>query len=254
MPLPSSATESEQSIFEKQALVKAPQVSADDTKEVSEEDSKSVHSESDNEGVSSVIESVDVVDKVINKSDEIDVDHKKLLETDIDRIDDEITEILREKSVERDEKLNSMSDDATSINKISDETVKNIIEEKEQVIERDEAPVKAVSEDPDTTKAETEQPKETIIDEDLLPKEAIKDFLAAQTLDSTKPPVPIQTYLWEDVKRSKEQVSGDNVCSPVAPFLKTHTFFYSSLVHATAIYNCFSFHFSLFLFLFPLNY
>jgi hypothetical protein len=28
-----------------------------------------------------------------------------------------------------------------------------------------------------------------------------------------KPPVPIQTYLWEDVKRSKEQVSDDNVCT-----------------------------------------
>jgi hypothetical protein len=28
-----------------------------------------------------------------------------------------------------------------------------------------------------------------------------------------KPPVPIQTYLWEDVKKSKEQVSGDNVCT-----------------------------------------
>ena len=57
--------------------------------------------------------------------------------------------------------------------------------------------------------------RETIIDEELLPKEIL---LALQTNiddhnDPSKPPVPIQTYMWEDVKRSKEQVS-DNVCIP----------------------------------------
>lgn len=57
--------------------------------------------------------------------------------------------------------------------------------------------------------------RETIIDEELLPKEIL---LALQANiddhnDPSKPPVPIQTYMWEDVKRSKEQVS-DNVCIP----------------------------------------
>lgn len=60
--------------------------------------------------------------------------------------------------------------------------------------------------------------RETIIDEELLPKEIL---LALQTNiddhndhnDPSKPPVPIQTYMWEDVKRSKEQVS-DNICIP----------------------------------------
>lgn len=42
-----------------------------------------------------------------------------------------------------------------------------------------------------------------IIDDQTLPTENIDE----------KPPVPIPTYLWEDVKRSKEQVSGDNVCT-----------------------------------------
>jgi hypothetical protein len=51
---------------------------------------------------------------------------------------------------------------------------------------------------------------ETNIDDDnSLPKDAL--LLKENSED--KPPVPIPTYLWEDVKKSKEQVSGDNVCT-----------------------------------------
>lgn len=50
----------------------------------------------------------------------------------------------------------------------------------------------------------------TIIDENLLPRKA-----SSRENSVDKPPVPIQTYLWEDLKRAKEQVSGDNVCTSI---------------------------------------
>lgn len=55
------------------------------------------------------------------------------------------------------------------------------------------------------------KPSETIVDEE--PKDTL--LSAKEITDEQKPPVPIQTYLWEDVKRSKEQVSGDNVCTSI---------------------------------------
>lgn len=61
--------------------------------------------------------------------------------------------------------------------------------------------------------------RETIIDEKLVTKETPLSVETEHTED--KPKVPIQTYLWEDVKRAKEQVSGDNVCTPSVPFLQT---------------------------------
>lgn len=263
VPLPSGSESEQQTIFEKQTLAKTPQVSDDnDNKQSADYDTESIQSESDNEGVSSVIESAGVVvDKVINKAaDEVDRitsdDNKKLLETDIDKIDEEIIEILREKSVERDEKLKSLLDDATSKNnddsekthedtiegevvvKSEQETVKEdtkIIEEgllvqkvteilqeqaknsqdekQEQKVVSEETKIsqdkKITEESPNVSDVKEENPKETLIDEDLLPKGAIESFIA-QSEQSNKPPVPIQTYLWEDVKRAKEQVSGNN--------------------------------------------
>jgi hypothetical protein len=58
-----------------------------------------------------------------------------------------------------------------------------------------------------------QQQKETLIDEDLLPKGALEAYNAEQ---KNRPPIPLQTYLWEEVKRAKEQVS-DNVCNPTYP-------------------------------------
>ncbi|KAL7047962.1 hypothetical protein ACKWTF_003156 [Chironomus riparius] len=231
VPLPSASETEQQTALEKQTIEKIVLVSGEDT--------QSVHSESDNEGVSTIVESVDVVDKVINKvTDDIvkilssnDADSKKLLETDIDQIGEEVIEILREKSVERDENLKISLDDATSkntevntdtIEAEKSETVKEIIEEKSEKIddekiienlheekveqttaveeEKEESLEKIVSEKIEAPKVESED-KQTLIDEDLLPKEAIASFNAEQN----KPPVPIQTYLWEDIKRSKEQ-------------------------------------------------
>ncbi|CAH1713006.1 unnamed protein product [Chironomus riparius] len=228
VPLPSASETEQQTALEKQTIEKIVLVSGEDT--------QSVHSESDNEGVSTIVESVDVVDKVINKvTDDIvkilssnDADSKKLLETDIDQIGEEVIEILREKSVERDENLKISLDDATSknievntdtIEAEKSETVKEIIEEKSEKID-DEKIIEnlheekveqttAVEEEKEESSEKIEAPKvesedkqkETLIDEDLLPKEAIASFNAEQN----KPPVPIQTYLWEDIKRSKEQ-------------------------------------------------
>jgi len=221
-------------------------------------DTQSVHSESDNEGVSTIIESVDVVDKVINNVvDDVekivssnDADSRKLLETDIDKIGEEVIQILREKSVERDENSKISLDDATSKNTEGNtdtieaeksETVK-IIEEKsekiddEKIIEilhKEKAEQSTAEKKQDDEKESSEnnntnvsapevksedKPKETLIDEDLLPKEAISSF-NAQLSEQNKPPVPIQTYLWEDIKRSKEQVSDNHVCNPLVTFL-----------------------------------
>jgi hypothetical protein len=240
VPLPSGSESEQQTIFEKKIQAKSPQISDDnhDTKNV--DDTESAQSESDNEGVSSVIESVGVViDKVINETtDEVDRitssneqdDNKKLLETDIDKIDDEIIEILREKSGERDEKLKSELDDATSKNNENTQvdTIEGEIVESEQEIvkisEEEKVSEDRKVEEEKVSKVEEEKPKETIIDEELLPEGAIESYNAEQ---SNKPPVPIQTYLWEDVKRSKEQVSGNNVCSPVY----RSQFYTKTLVH-----------------------
>lgn len=62
-----------------------------------------------------------------------------------------------------------------------------------------------------------EKSKETIIDEDLLPRETILKIIAESSAEHSKPAIPLQTYLWEDVKRAKEQVSNDQVC--VIPLL-----------------------------------
>ncbi|XP_070490067.1 titin isoform X2 [Chironomus tepperi] len=243
VPLPSASESEQQTVLEKETVEKILQVSGEE-----KFDTQSVHSESDNEGVSTIIESVDVVDKVINKvGDDVvkiissnDADCKKLLETDIDKIGEEVIEILREKSVERDENLKISLDDATSKNiegnvdtieaeksetekiieekseKIDDEKIiENLHEEKVEqstAVEEKESSEKTVdekivSEEVEAPKVESEdKQKETLIDEDLLPKEAVASFNAEQN----KPPVPIQTYLWEDIKRAKEQVSDDH--------------------------------------------
>lgn len=57
------------------------------------------------------------------------------------------------------------------------------------------------------------KPSESIIDVKLEPNETPLSAVAEHSDD--KPPVPIQTYLWEDVRRAKEQVSGDNVCTSI---------------------------------------
>lgn len=69
----------------------------------------------------------------------------------------------------------------------------------------------------------------SIIDESLLPT----DEASSHENSDEKPPVPIQTYLWEDLKRAKEQVSGDNVCTSICSVTfsvtQTHSTVFSSI-------------------------
>lgn len=73
-----------------------------------------------------------------------------------------------------------------------------------------ETPTKS-SEPPPTVCAP--KPTEKLVGENLLPKTT--PLPLTELIDEEKPPVPIQTYLWEDLKRAKEQVSGDHVCTSI---------------------------------------
>ena len=85
---------------------------------------------------------------------------------------------------------------------------------------------KPIEEEIKKTSINDVKPSETIIDEKFVPIETPLSAVTDNTDD--KPPVPIQTYLWEDVRRAKEQVSGDNVCTPSVPYLQSHEVFCST--------------------------
>lgn len=112
---------------------------------------------------------------------------------------------------------------ATGENEVKSEKLQDPVEAEilnfEEQIAEPQKPVEEISEPQNpvenTEKSQdensqiNEQSKETIIDEDLLPREAILKIVAEA---ADKPSIPLQTYLWEDVKRAKEQVSKDQVC------------------------------------------
>lgn len=207
------------------------------------EDTHSVHSESDNEGVT---------EEDLNNLDD---EFEKIVPSKIDEIDSielteedrEIVEILGEsENLQNPEKLDAVDDATNNIN-IADAGATVESEEIEKKIESDtletekidiKEEVKSANEnsansDSDAVvssadktdnavtsseikseeievEVEETKSKETIIDEDLLPREAILKFIAESTAE--KPVIPLQTYLWEDVKRAKERVSNDQVC------------------------------------------
>lgn len=232
MPLPSATQSEQQTILEIQTAVAAGKIQqvSEKANEISVEvvtiDTQSEDSESDNESVD-VIDSVIVSDKKVINLDEKIVTSKGdevsgLLETNFDSglletdIDAEVVEILSHEKVE--------SDAIESNNKIEETKIENVTSEKkiENIVES----IKATEEIAQTTSVDEDnnKPKETIIEENLLPKqdEKINSQEESTEGDDSKPPVPIQTYMWEDIKRSKEQVSGNNVCNPfVQLFLRT---------------------------------
>lgn len=120
----------------------------------------------------------------------------------IDREEEKVAEISAEKSTEelRDEKYSGLSEE--------------IIENPEKLLDVDITDNATTSTDISRV---NEKSKETIIDEDLLPRETILKIVAESSAEHSKPAIPLQTYLWEDVKRAKEQVSNDQVC--VIPLL-----------------------------------
>lgn len=177
---------------------------------------------------------------------------KRLSEESIDEVDHEIAEILQEaaplgkevqseveksqfeiKAITPEEEVSTELENSRFDVQVVDEKaeaaelVKEEIEESETELNtvtptnelKEPETDKLTSSANENTKLEATEPSindsnanKTIIDGEPMPKEA--DESVNENTDD-KPPVPIQTYLWEDVKRSKEQVSGDNVCTSI---------------------------------------
>lgn len=205
MPSASQAEAKTIYVLEQQNLIKKPEEvvgkrSSVEKDEKKGEEDEEVESESDNEEI------VTLEPETVKKSDDVNLDDefekivpfkfKRLSEESIDEDDNEIAEILSDaepleqvlnlqtEPVKDSEEIVSEKDHADPEQKLSD-----IVESKTIKEEINEASINEP------------QPSETIIDEALVAS------------DDQKPPVPIPTYLWEDVKKSKEQVSGDNVCT-----------------------------------------
>jgi tRNA uridine 5-carbamoylmethylation protein Kti12 len=197
-------------------------------------DTQSVHSESDNEAVnlndefekivpSKVIESIDeIINEAVEKvTEEIENTSTAVIVDDATNInivgegaaDEKIIDSDTVEKSEVEEKIETSNIETVAIVSPHDEEkIDEILENKVEQIENlkaneilDEAT--AVCENISSTQIDIGA-NETLIDSELLTKEIIEKYIA----DSQKPPVPIQTYLWEDLKRSKEQVSGDHVC------------------------------------------
>lgn len=251
VPLP-SASETEQTILEKQNLVKAiHQVVSDDNKTVI--DSHSVHSESDNEIVQDENLNLDdefekIVPSKIDDLEEIAVTDEDLeiveilsggeksniddatrtnlnieaAATEVEEIDEKIhSDTLENVKIDREEEKVAEISAEKSTEELRDEKNSGLSEENIENPENPEKSLEVDTTDNATTSTDisrvNEKSKETIIDEDLLPRETILKIVAESSAEHSKPAIPLQTYLWEDVKRAKEQVSNDQVC--VIPLL-----------------------------------
>lgn len=228
MSLPSGAQTEPQTILEKQNASLIAQIRGSDSVveaakstnlnklagEVSSEEESEV-SESDNEELNDVIE-VKLPKKVDAKSVQSSIEFHRLSEDESDNeADKEIENILAKEivpEVAKTEEVESAPAKSPAKEPIDDFELKF---EEQKLPETSSTVVLPASPSSPT--------RETIIDEDLLPKGPIDAPLSKNTDIDTgeshlakqedKPPIPLQTYLWEDVKRSKEQVS-DDVCYP----------------------------------------
>jgi hypothetical protein len=219
--LPSASQAEAQTILEKQNLIKAVKVVDDKIVVVDkplEVEEVEIESESDNE---------EVDDKNVNLDNEFDkvvpikfkrLSEESLEDDDEDEVDHEIAEILNEaKPLGADIKSEveaSGADITTEVESLVTEIKSDVVTLARELkadaagtLETHFKSINPVTEQIDTESADKSEPKDikaAPIDEaQSLPNESEED----------KPPVPIQTYLWEDLKRSKEQVSGDNVCT-----------------------------------------
>lgn len=216
--LPSGVQTEPQTILEKQnasliAQIRATDlvvdaiISSDPSKvagEPSSEEESDV-SESDNEELNDVIE-VKLPKKDDVKLEKSSIEFHRLSEDESDNeADKEIENILAKEIVQEKESTPEKS------------PAKELIDDFELKFEEQKLPETVPPISPSLPT------RETIIDEDLLPKGPVEAPLSKNTDIDTgeshlekqedKPPIPLQTYLWEDVKRSKEQVSED-VCYP----------------------------------------
>lgn len=211
-------------------------------------------SESDNEDIVDVVEKVANVNLDGDFEKIVPFKFRRLSEGSSDEVDHEIAEILHEaqplgKEVQAEaekhqfelrtiptevEASTDIENSRFEVQVVSDEVQATDVELKaseEIEAEPDALEIEAATQTNETKDLTTEKPislatektkfeatepsisaNKTVIDGELLPKAS--DECVKESADD-KPPVPIQTYLWEDVKRSKEQVSGDNVCTSI---------------------------------------
>lgn len=210
-------------MLEKQNLIALSKTAAegcdkDELVAVDEEEEVETESESDNEEI------VVVEPEAVKKSDDVNLDDefekivpfkfRKLSEESIDEVDHEIAEILSDAKpletelAEASEKENSQEPDSeSSEGRVSVKAVESVSSAPAPVTFVEHKP-QPISDDVEAQPIEEnikESPLHLIFDEQRLPREASPE----------KPPVPIPTYRWEDLKRAKEQVSGDDVCTSI---------------------------------------
>lgn len=131
--------------------------------------------------------------------------------------EEESAEKLTEALASEEEKLVEDEKSCVKVEQIEEkfevEKNENLSEEKlNEIKEQIESVIKEAEESTDKIIQQKifKTTNETIIDEELLPRETILKIVAESSAE--KPAIPLQTYLWEDVKRAKEQVSKDQVC------------------------------------------
>lgn len=165
-----------------------------------EEDEEELNSESDNEEI--VIVEPEAAEKRndVNLDDEFEkivpFKFKRLSEESIDEVDNEIVEILSD--------AEPLEQVLASLDEITENYLKALGERELAVSKanlKDSVVVEVIKEAINEDSLIEPHSSDTIINEAVVQN------------DDQKPPVPIPTYLWEDVKKSKEQVSGDNVCT-----------------------------------------
>lgn len=268
--LPSISHKEQLTIFERQNLIKQSQVESDNAEiHVTSDESEARDDNSDSDNEVDIVEPIK--EKNLNFDDEFDkiasYKFRKLSEESADEVDHEIAEILSGKLVDTKLKVEEIISETKDTDKENiDEKLENILSEQQQTetsVNVDSNPIESIKND-EELHVETTQ-DQTILQSDELPNETIAEHkadyletsfvepelketiingvknnetlineeqLAAQLIsDENKPPVPIQTYLWEDLKKSREQVSGADVCNPFPRQTMHHLCLYIDLHH-----------------------
>ena len=249
--LPSAVQTEAKTQLEIQNLIKSSKANESGDKSSISKETGATESEEESESDNEEIFVTEL--KPIPESDDVNLDDefekivpfkfKKLSEESLDEVDHEIEEILHEakplgsevKTETEIVKAEGGSGKVFEVVKVEEEDLEAEQDSKpEEAIIAEKAPEKSLdpehsSNDHETLQTEvndnlnsfpTERKEAESQINDVKPLEPNIDDIQAPTDASLvkensedKPPVPIQTYLWEDVKKSKEQVSGDNVCT-----------------------------------------
>lgn len=183
----------------KEAVCDRPSVEKNEQEEEKDEEDEELESGSDNEEI--VILEPEPVKKRsdVNLDDEFEkivpYKFKRLSEESVDEVDKEIVEILT---------------DAAPLEQVLKSHIEPTENSAEAVCEIELASFDNKLSDTVELEIVEANINEASIIEPLPSETIINEALVLN--DDQKPPVPIPTYMWEDVKKSKEQVS-DNVCT-----------------------------------------